>query len=260
MTSSVAAAAGVLAASATASAQVSAGRAREFYQLRRYFFQTGPQLKLADAFFGEALLPALNRMGFSPVGVFRLDVGEGTPTFYVLIPGSSVEALAMVDLRLGQDAAFMKAAEPFWSAPAAQPAFVRYESSLLAAFEGWPKLTVPASTAAKGKRMFQLRTYESPSNGAHVRKVEMFHHGEFEIFQKAGFLPVFFGDALTGERLPKLTYMLAFADVTELNAKWDVFRNDPAWKKLSGDQRYAYEAIVSNIDNLYLVPTGYSQI
>ncbi len=260
MRSSVAAAAGVLAEGATASAQASAGRSREFYQLRRYFFQTGPQLKLADVFFGEALIPALNRLGFSPVGVLRLDVGQGTPTFYVLIPGSSVEALAMVDHRLAQDATFMKAADPFWSAPAAAPAFVRYESSVLMAFEGWPKLTVPASTAAKAKRMFQLRTYESPSNGAHVRKVEMFHHGEFEIFKAAGFLPVFFGDALTGERLPKLTYMLAFADVAELTAKWDVFRNDPAWKKLSGEQRYAYEAIVSNIDNLYLTPTAYSQI
>ena len=260
MTSSVAAAAGVLAGGATASAQAPGETLREFYQLRKYFFQSGPQLKLADAFFGEAFIPALNRMGFSPVGVFRLDVGQGTPTIYVLIPGSSVEALATVDLRLAKDAAFMKAAEPFWSAPAAAPAYVRYESSLLAAFEGWPKLTLPGSTAVKGKRMFQLRTYESPSDGAHVRKVEMFHHGEFEIFQKAGFLPVFFGDALTGERLPKLTYMLAFADEAELTAKWDVFRNDPAWKKLSGDPRYAYEAIVSNIDNLYLTPAGYSQI
>ncbi len=111
----------------------------------------GRRLKLADAFWADALIPALNRMGFSPVGVFRLDVGQGTPTYYVLIPGSSVEALSVIDLRLVEDAAFMKAAAPFWSAPAAAPAFVRYESSLLVAFEGWPKLTVPASTAAKGE-------------------------------------------------------------------------------------------------------------
>ena len=69
--------------------------------------------------------------------------------------------------------------------------------------------------------MFQLRTYESPSNGEHVRKVEMFHSGEFEIFLNAGFHPVFFGDTLVGSRLPSLTYMLSFADTAELEAKWD---------------------------------------
>ncbi len=260
MAGSLAASAAVLTEGAGAQVGPGPGKGREFYELRKYRMQSGPQTKLTDSFVADALIPALNRMGFSPVGAFRLDVGPETPTLYVLIPGSSLEALAMVDHRLVGDAAFMKAAEPFWSAPAAQPAFVRYESSLMVAFEGWPKLTVPASTATKGKRMFQLRTYESPTNGAHVRKVEMFHHGEFEIFKNAGFFPVFFGDALTGERLPKLTYMLSFADVAELTAAWDRFRTDPAWKKLSGDQRYAYEQIVSDIDNLYLTPTAYSRI
>ena len=75
-----------------------------------------------------------------------------------------------------------------------------------------------ASAAAKGKRIFQLRTYESPSNGEHVRKVEMFHSGEFEIFLRAGFHPVFFGDTLIGGRMPNLTYMLSFADQAELEA------------------------------------------
>jgi hypothetical protein len=64
------------------------------------------------------------------------------------------------------------------------------------AFEGWPKLVVPPVTAQHGKRVFQLRTYESPSNQDHVRKVEMFHNGEFEIFARAGFWQVFFGDTL----------------------------------------------------------------
>lgn len=260
MAGSLAAAGAVMAEGAGAQVGSGAGKGREFYQLRRYRMQSGPETGLVDGFVGGALIPALNRMGFGPVGAFHVDIGPATPALYLLIPGSSVEALAMLDLRLAEDAAFMKAAAPFWSAPATAPAYVRYESSLLVAFAGWPKLMVPAATATKAKRMFQLRTYESPTDGAHVRKVEMFHHGEFEIFKAAGFFPVFFGDALTGERLPKLTYMLSFADVAELNAKWDVFRNDPAWKKLSGDQRYAYEQIVSNIDNLYLSPTAYSQI
>jgi len=260
VTRSLAASAAVLAEGASGAAQGSPGKQREFYELRRYTLQSGPQTKLTDSYVGEALIPALNRMGCSPVGAFHVDVGPETPALYVLIPGASVEALATLDGRLVGDAAFMKAADPFWSAPAAQPAFLRYESSLLSAFAGWPKLTLPPSTTQHGKRIFQLRTYESPSNGAHVRKVAMFHDGEFGIFQKAGFAPVFFGDTLIGPRLPNLTYMLAFADQAELNAKWDVFRNDPEWKKLSGSPRYAYEAIVSSITNLILSPASFSQI
>ncbi len=240
-----------------------ASSTREFYQILRYQLQTGPQTKLAESYFGDALIPALTRMGMGPVGAFKLDFGSETPAFYVLIPGRSVEALATIDLRLAQDANFLKVAEPFWNAPAAAPAFVRVENSLLAAFGGWPRLTPPAAAAssmAKSKRIFQLRTYESPSYQAHVRKVEMFHKGEFEIFQKAGCHPVFFGDTLIGSRLPNLTYMLSFDNMQELEKSWAAFAADPDWKKLSSSPRYSYEAIVSNISNLILSPLEASQI
>jgi hypothetical protein len=88
----------------------------------------------------------------------------------------------------------------------------------------------------------------------------MFHSGEFELFKNAGFHPVFFGDALIGQRLPNLHYMLAFSSLAELDAQWDVFRNDPAWKKLSGSPRYSFEPIVDNITNLVLSPLACSQI
>ncbi len=259
-----------LAASVAASAFAIAGNvhaeaggmasSREFYHLRRYALQSGPQTKLTESYFSDALIPALGRMGMGPVGAFRVDIGPETPVYYLLIPGASLQALAELDLRLVEDAAFLKAADPFWNATAAAPAFQRVESSLLAAFHGWPTLTPPATAATKGKRIFQLRTYESPSNGDHVRKVEMFHSGEFEIFLKAGFHPVFFGDTLVGSRMPNLTYMLSFADQTELDAKWDVFRNDPEWKKLSTSPRFASDQLVTNITNLILSPLGCSQV
>ncbi len=237
----------------------SAGARREFYQLRRYNLFSGQQLKVMESYFSSALIPALGRMGLGPVGAFKLDIGPETPAYYLLIPGPSVETLAELDLRLAEDAEFLKAADTFWNATSAAPAFRRAEVSLLAAFKGWPRLTPPAA-ATKSKRIFQLRTYESPSDGEHVRKVEMFHSGEFEIFLNAGFHPVFFGDTLIGSRMPNLTYMLSFADLAELDAKWDVFRNDPAWKKLSADPRFAFDPIVSNITNLILSPLDCSQI
>lgn len=230
---------------------------REFYQLRRYALQQGSQTKVTENYLGDALIPALGRLGYGPVGAFRLDIGPETPAFYLLIPSSSVEGLAELDLHLAEDDGFLKIAEPFWNAPAAGPAFQRVESFLLSAFAGWPKLTPPA---AKDKRIFQLRTYESPSNGDHVRKVEMFHSGEFDLFRGAGFRPVFFGDTLIGSRMPSLTYMLSFTDMAELEAKWEVFRNDPGWKKLSTSPRYSSDQLVTNISNLILSPLACSQI
>lgn len=231
---------------------------REYYQLRRYLLQSGPQVSLTEQYLSDGLIPALTKRGMGPVGAFRLDIGPETPVYYVLLPSTSVEALAGIDLELARDADFLRIAEPFWSAPANAPAFVRVDYSLLVAFTGWPHIvqTTPAGT----KRIFQLRTYESPSYRDHVRKVEMFNAGEFAIFEKAGCRPVFFSETLVGQRMPSLTYMLRFDDLTQMDAGWDRFRNDPDWKKLSADPKYAFEPIVSNISNLFLSPLTCSQI
>jgi NIPSNAP len=235
-------------------------RQREYYLLRKYALRSSPQPRVTEHYFSAALIPALQRLGLGPVGAFRLDVGPDTPSYYLLVPGSDLALLAGLDLRLARDAEFMVAADPYWNATSAAPAFERIDASLLAAFEGWPKITPPASSAAKSKRIFQLRTYESPSNGDHIRKVEMFHSGEFGYFGAAGISQVFFGDGLTGSRTPSLTYMLSFTDMAELDAKWDAFRNNPDWKKLSANPRFAFDAIVSNISNQMLSPLECSQI
>ncbi len=248
------AAASAVALPRESSAQPASGR--EYYDLRKYTLQSGPQTKLAAEYFEKALIPALNRLSITPVGAFTVDVGPDTPTIYLLLPSKNLQTLVTAELMLAKDEAFVKAAAPFWAAPATAPAFKRVESTLFSAFEGHPALTPPA----KDKRIFQLRTYESPSNAAHIAKVKMFHSGEFEIFARAGCGQVFYGDALIGQNLPNLTYMLTFPDLATLQTCWKTFSADPEWKKLSADPRFAYESIVSNITNLYLNPTSYSQV
>ncbi|UCE47399.1 MAG: NIPSNAP family protein, partial [Phycisphaerales bacterium] len=61
-----------------------------------------------------------------------------------------------------------------------------------------------------------------------------------------------------GSQMPNLTYMLVFDDLTHRDAMWDVFRVDPEWKKISSDPQY--KDTVSNITDIILRPTGYSQI
>jgi hypothetical protein len=233
---------------------------REYYQLRRYELRNGPQVKLVNGFFQDAFVPAANRLGLTPIGVFNVAVGAQSPSLYVLIPSPSLEALVQIDARLASDADYAKAGSAFLQAPATNPAYTRMESSLMIAFEGWPKLTVPPATAQNSARAFELRTYESPSDADHVRKVEMFNSGEFDVFREAGFHSVFYGDVLVGSRLPKLTYMLSFDDLANRNKLWAAFGSSPNWKKLSSSPRYAFEEIVSNITNVILSPASYSQI
>jgi len=258
--SSSLAAASALAASGGALLKAQANQAREYYELRCYKMQSGDQPKVAHKYLAEVLIPALNRQGLKTIGAFDLYLGPETPSLYLLIPSESLEALVTSELKLGHDEAYLKAAEPFDAAPANSPAFARIESSLMIAFEGYPKLTVTPATAQKGPRVFQMRTYESPSLRDHRRKVEMFNSGEYDIFAKAGFWNVFFGDTLIGARRPNLTYMVSMPDLAELDAKWKNFTTHPDWKKLSSEPRFTFESIVSNISNLILRPTAYSQI
>ena len=229
---------------------------QEFYQLRKYNLRTGPQLALMQAYLEKAFIPALNRLEAAPVGAFKVDIGPETPTYYLLIPSSSVAALATLDKSLERDPEYLKAASAFLEAPASAPPFLREERSLLAAFAGWPKIVTPK----KEKRIFQLRTYESPSQAAHAHKVRMFNEAEIGIFNRAALTAVFFGDTLTGTRMPSLTYMLTFADTAELTKHWAAFSADPEWKELSHRPGNTDADIVSNISNLYLSPLDCSQI
>ncbi len=120
-----------------------------------------------------------------------------------------------------------------------------------------PKLERP--TEAEG-RVFQLRTYESPSVKTGQKKIEMFNIGEIDIFRKTGLAPVFFGEALAGDKMPNLTYMLGFDSMEAQKAAWDRFRNDPDWKELSAKPEYANDAILCGITNIPLKPLGCSQV
>ncbi len=256
--SSVAAASvGALASTLNLSAAEGAEKApREFYELRLYHLRRGPKLKLFDDFYRDAAIPALGRIGVGPVGVFSVMTGPDSPTMYVLIPHKTIESFATSNERIHADPEYLKAGAEFVNAPATDPAYVRVESSLMAAFEGMPKLQAPE----KKGRMFELRTYESHSKKANSKKIEMFNNGEIGIFQRNGLQPVFFGETLIGSRMPNLTYMLTFENMAAHDKLWGAFGADPEWKKMSTTPGYTDSEIVCNISNVFLRPTTYSQI
>lgn len=251
-----ASAAGLTSALNTPAAEAGGNPAREFYELRLYHLRRGAKQKLFDDFYREAAIPAMNRQGIASVGVFSVMTGPDSPTMYVLLPHKSIESFVTANDRVRSDPDYQKAGAEFINAAATDPAYVRVESSLLAAFESIPRLEAPE----KKGRIFELRTYESHSKKANKKKIEMFNKGEIAIFRRTGLTPVFFGETLIGTKLPNLTYMLTFENMAAHDKNWGVFASDPEWKKLSSTPGYTDPEIVTNISNVFLRPAPYSQI
>jgi hypothetical protein len=129
---------------------------------------------------------------------------------------------------------------------------------LLSAFDRFPKLEPPPTDKP---RIFELRTYESPTDAGHLKKMEMFTKlGELELFRRAGLTPVFFARTVVGPRQPNFMYMLTFPDLAARDKAWAAFRADPEWQKLKATPGYGDSEIMSNITDFVLRPAPYSQL
>jgi hypothetical protein len=236
-------------------------KAPEVYVWRQYVVRNGTQPQRLAEFLKSAAIPALNRLGHRPIGVFEVVAGVAAPSIFVLTPSASLDRVAAIEAGLEKDAEFMKAADPYINAPAADPVYLRQELSLLGAFPNVPRIEVPAATAANGPRLFELRTYESHNERAHRMKVRMFTDmGEVDIFRRVGLTPVFFARTLIGPRMPSLVYMLVHEDMAARDKSWRAFGGDPEWKKLRSTPGFSDAEIVSNITSVFLRPAPYSQI
>ena len=234
------------------------------YEWRQYSLRTGANPRRLDDYLQNALVPALNRLGHSPIGVFQVTFGLPTPTVFVLTPSTGAggaESLLARESKLDRDDAYTKAAAAYLDAVATDPVYVRQEVSLLSAFPQFPHVSVPAATAAKGPRLFELRTYESHNERAHRAKVKMFAEmGEIDIFKRAGLTPVFFSRTIAGPRMPSLVYMLVHENMAAREKSWSAFGGDPEWRKLAQTAGYTDPEIFSNITTVVLRPTAYSQV
>ncbi len=237
---------------------------REYYHLKIYHLsQNDPQRSedqetILDHYLEKAFIPALQRAGIGPVGVFKPLKGmdESGPMVFVLIPCSTLEQYEKIPELLLSDQQYLEEGAPYIEASHEAPPYERIESILMRAFEGTPSLQVPDHSSSREKRVYELRSYESATGKLNQRKVAMFNEGESALFQRLGFQPVFFGEVLSSGRMPHLMYMTTFSDTLSQKELWERFRNDPAWLEMKDLERYRHT--VSHIDRYLLCPTGYS--
>jgi NIPSNAP len=201
---------------------------------------------------------ALQRAGTPALGFFAPVIAEQSPFILALSAYPSLAEMETIREKQNADPDYRKSLEAYAAGP--QPAFVRVDTALLRCFTGAPSVEVPPTEGRTAPRIFELRTYESNTGVSLARKIKMFNDAEIGIFKRLGMLPVFFGEAFAGPRMPNLTYMLAFDDLAAREKLWRAFGSDPEWQKLRVLPGNADAEIVSNISNSILRPLPFSQI
>lgn len=232
---------------------------QEYYQLETYYFATPQQEALIDQYLEKAYLPALHGYGIKNIGVFKPIANDTavTKSVYVLIAFNSWKQVLEITEKLQTNQDYKANGSAFLGAAFDSPSFKRKEISLVKAFSMAPKMALPALTAPLAERVYELRSYESASDNLYRNKVQMFNEGgEVALFKRLGFNAIFYGDVVAGAKMPNLVYMTSFNSMADRNAHWDVFRNDPEWKALSGNPVYQHN--VSKADIILTRPAPYS--
>jgi hypothetical protein len=232
---------------------------REYYQVTVYHFRNDDQKKEINSYLENAMLPALHRMKISNIGVF-MPIANDTvidKKIFVIMPSRSLQDITGLPGKLVKDESFQLAAKEFTSAAYDTAPFTRMEKILAYAFPKAPRLTLHNLKSPKLERVYEFRSYESPTEKLFGNKVHMFNEGgEVPLFKRLNFNAIFYAEVIAGSNMPNLIYMTSFENMADRNAHWDTFRNDPEWKKLSTDPFYQHN--VSKAEVILMKAASYS--
>ncbi len=231
----------------------------DYYQIQVFQLDGKVQEEKTELFLKNAYLPALHRAGIENIGVFKPI--ESDPSYgkqiFVWVTFSSLDHFAKTQEILEIDKEYQSKGIDFLGAPHNDVPFIRKESILLKAFADAPKCFIPVFETPHSERIYELRSYEGPTENLFRKKVKMFNEGgEINLFKKIDFNAVFYAEVISGSTMPNLMYMTTFADMPAHDSRWDAFRAHPDWKTLSA--LLEYKNTVSKSVKTLLHPTDYS--
>ncbi|MBI3718376.1 MAG: NIPSNAP family protein [Sphingobacteriales bacterium] len=232
---------------------------RCIYQLMVYHYNTAEQEKVLDSYFQNALLPALHRQQIKNIGVFKNHANDTTTdkTLYVYTHYKSLNSIITVAEKLKADKEYQSAGAEYINAVYNNPPYIRMENILLLAFPLAPQMELPDLKNDRRDRVYELRSYESATEKIFANKVHMFNEGdEIGLFKRLYFNAVFYGEVVSGSKMPNLMYMTCHENKAAREANWKNFVDAPEWKKLISMPEYNNN--VSHIDISFLYPAAYS--
>ncbi|GLU42754.1 hypothetical protein Musp01_03780 [Muricauda sp. NBRC 101325] len=232
---------------------------REFYQLKIYSFSSEAQIAATDDFLKNAFIPAVKKQGIDKVGVFKFITNE-TDTVqktFVLLPFKSLDQFKELEGKLMEDETYMAAGSAYIDANFDNAPYENISSIVMQAFTDMPIMATPNLDGPRENRIYELRSYESPTEKYYINKVDMFNAGgEVKLFDRLNFNAVFYGEVLSGPKMPNLMYMTTHADMATRDKNWEAFVDSPEWKALTAMPKY--ENNVNHADIWFMYPTDYS--
>ena len=235
---------------------------REFYDIKIYTVTSKEQEARVEQYLKDAYIPAMHRLGIKTIGVFK-PVATDTAAFgkliYVLTPIKNLDQLVELPKKLSVDAAYLSAGKDYIDADYKNPPYARFETVILQAFSDAPLLNLPKLTGPKSERVYELRSYEGHTEKIHQNKVRMFNAGgEVKLFESLGFNAVFYGQVISGSRMPNLMYMTTFENKAARDAHWKAFGSSPEWTKLKAEPQYLNN--MSKNTSFFMYPVEYSDL
>ncbi len=236
----------------------SEGFSNQFYEITVYHFHTPQQEVILDTYLQTAYLPALHRNKIKNIGVFKPIANDTSSDkiIYVIVPFKSFTDMQALQTTLAKDGVYADAAKDYITANYQNPPYARMEKIILTAFETAPTMALPKLSGDQKDHIYELRSYESPTESYHLNKVKMFNSGEINIFTKLNCNAVFYADVLVGSHMPNLMYMTSYENMADRDAHWKSFGDDSDTKKMFAMDEYKNN--VSKADIMLMHATSYS--
>jgi len=230
-------------------------RRTRIYALEQFKLKAGTEMPRLHEFFGQSLLPALNRLHSGPKIYLEVLIASHTPQIAAIYGFASLEEMWALHTKIGADEALAKKMETLESG---EPSFESLDTSLLEAADYSPEITASPESAAA--RIFELRVYHSPTWRQLQALHERFRGPEIKIFHRAGIHPILYTSTLTGQNIPNLTYLIPFADLAAREKAWAAFNADPEWQKVRKESIDKSGQIASLIQVSIYRATAYSPV
>jgi hypothetical protein len=180
----------------------SAVEKRRLFVLEQYFLKNGTQPGRINDYVSKAALPALNRVHTGPKLVLESLIAPHMPQVAIILGFQSLEELMSVRSKLLTDKDLSKALEEWENYPE-QP-YEHFSTTLLEATEYCPEVA-PDPTPREKPRIFELRTYHSPTWRQLKALHERFAGPEIKIFHRVGVRPILYTSTMVGPNMPNLT-------------------------------------------------------
>jgi len=227
----------------SANAAPAADRKTRFYLLETYYLRAGTQGPRINQFMSRGLLPALAKAFSGPAICLDGLITTHQPQFVTIRGYAALEEMEAEQARLRADAAYQKEFAAWEDGPEAP--YEHYSRAVLQAAPYSPEITL--SDAGAKPRIFELRTYHSPTWKQLAALHERFAGPEIRIFHRSGVHPVLYSETLFGPNMPNLTYLIPFDSLAAREKAWDAFGADPEWIKVRAESVAAHGQISSVI-------------